>query len=318
MQKKGAGPLAEMSLTLPVILQKAREGFLSIFAKLGPAVKPFMKAVKELFGNFNKGTPIIKSLQKIATEVFTVIFKYATIAVKAIGAVIKWFGGTKGISKAWAGVKAAFSAVISVLSIFWPILRGIVVGAVVGIMMIVAYVQSLVAAWDEFSSVIGAVGDVVSGVIDSALGAVSGFADGAIDAASSFISGLVGGISSGAGAVVDAVKNLASGALGAFKSVLGIHSPSKVMAKMGGFAAEGAAQGLDKGSDRVEASGAKLGGAMASGAAGAAGGAKGGKGSVSVTIAAGAVTIHAGGANIDEEKLAIVLERLLASQGVFA
>lgn len=58
--------------------------------------------------------------------------------------------------------------------------------------------------------------------------------------------------------VIDAIKGLASGALGAFKSILGIASPSRVMLQMGGYTAEGFAGGMDAGAAVVESSASTL------------------------------------------------------------
>ncbi len=176
MGKKGAGPLADMALTLPAILQKAREGFTSLFAKLGPAVKPFMKAVKELFGNFNKGTPIMKFFQGAVTKVFGVLFGWATKAVGALSAVVKWlansgkaggmFSGAVAVLKAgWKALVAVFGAVKSVLTpivavlkkIFSNalVLRGIktvltlIVGAVVVVIVIFATLAAAVGTADD-------------------------------------------------------------------------------------------------------------------------------------------------------------------------
>jgi len=79
-----------------------------------------------------------------------------------------------------------------------------------------------------------------------------------MEAAGNFISGLVSGITGGVGMVVDAIKGLASSALGAFKGILGIASPSRVMLQMGGYTAEGFAGGMDAGAADVAASASSL------------------------------------------------------------
>lgn len=60
------------------------------------------------------------------------------------------------------------------------------------------------------------------------------------------INGLVKGLSSGAGAVVNKIKEIAQGALDTIKKFFGIHSPSRVMAGIGGFMMEGWAIGMNK------------------------------------------------------------------------
>ncbi|MFP6562389.1 phage tail tape measure protein [Paraburkholderia sp. B3] len=65
------------------------------------------------------------------------------------------------------------------------------------------------------------------------------------------ISGLVNGITNGLGTVKDAIVNVASSTVGWFKEKLGIHSPSRVFAELGGFVAQGAAIGMEGEQGRV-------------------------------------------------------------------
>ncbi|KFX81278.1 tail protein, partial [Ralstonia solanacearum] len=53
------------------------------------------------------------------------------------------------------------------------------------------------------------------------------------------VQGLANGIRSAIGWVTDAVASVASGAIAAFKGLLGIHSPSRVFAELGGFTMAG-------------------------------------------------------------------------------
>lgn len=65
------------------------------------------------------------------------------------------------------------------------------------------------------------------------------------------IDGIVVGIVPGGRAVVDAVKGIASKAKDAFKSNLGIHSPSTVFEAYGKHTTEGYARGVEKSSERA-------------------------------------------------------------------
>lgn len=58
------------------------------------------------------------------------------------------------------------------------------------------------------------------------------------------VQGLINGITSMAGALKESISNMGSGVIGWFKEKLGIHSPSRVFADMGGFVSEGAAVGI--------------------------------------------------------------------------
>lgn len=331
---KAAGPLAEMMLSLPVIVAKAKEAFLSLFDKLGPSVKPFLKAVQSLFGQFGKGSGPIRALQKIVTDVFGTLFKYATMAVKAVSAFVKQNITAKNIGGVWKEIRGAIGTVVTVLGVVWKVLRPIVTSplflkGLVTVFKVVAVVLGIVvsafaALFVVMTVIAGAfvtLGTMIWGALGYVFDFLAGLADlesGAVSAAGNFIAGLVGGITGGAGAVVDAVKALAASAVQGLKSALGIASPSKVMERMGDFASQGMAEGLDGGSGQVGAASARMAGAAAGGAAsGLAGGAKG-KGSVTVNVQAGAVVINAAGSTVTDEGLAVALERLVLAQGLGA
>lgn len=333
LAKKGAGPLEAMATTFPVMLAKVKEGLLSTFEKLGPAVKPFMKAVKSLFGEFSKGSPLIKTLQKVVTVVFTVLFGWATRAVKAIHGIFTWlmasgkssnfFGSAiKLLKGAWTGVVTVFSTVKAAMSPILDLLKKIFSNAMVlsGIKTIFTLIAGAITVVIVLvAAVLGGIA-MIAGVVAGAVGALIGLGAAALGAASDFIDGIINGITGGTGGVVEAVSNLASSALAAFKSILGIASPSKVMAKMGGHFTAGAAQGIDAGAPKVEASASKVGGAAAGGASKGMGGGKGGGGKgASVTFEKGAIQIDGAGKSameITEEMLAVVFERIAAARGL--
>lgn len=58
------------------------------------------------------------------------------------------------------------------------------------------------------------------------------------------LSGLVNGILGGIDSVRAAISSVADGVAGGFKEKMGIHSPSRVMAELGGFVSQGAAEGI--------------------------------------------------------------------------
>ncbi|WP_095159174.1 phage tail tape measure protein [Pseudomonas sp. Irchel 3E13] len=116
---------------------------------------------------------------------------------------------------AWAEIKAGFSGgitgILSVLINFNPM--GLIYQAFAGVLNYLGL--DLPMRFTEFGSMI--------------------------------VNGLVNGLTSGLGMVKDAVSSLGDGAIGWFKEKLGIHSPSRVFAELGGFTTEGLAQGLDAG-----------------------------------------------------------------------
>ncbi|AOJ83743.1 hypothetical protein WT60_24315 [Burkholderia sp. MSMB617WGS] len=65
------------------------------------------------------------------------------------------------------------------------------------------------------------------------------------------IDGLVNGIKNGLGNVKDTISSVADSTVAWFKEKLGIHSPSRVFATLGGFVSEGAAVGMESEQRRV-------------------------------------------------------------------
>ncbi|SFQ06173.1 phage tail tape measure protein [Pseudomonas sp. NFPP28] len=64
---------------------------------------------------------------------------------------------------------------------------------------------------------------------------------------SMIVNGLVNGLTAGLGAVKDAISSIGDSSIGWFKEKLGIHSPSRVFAELGGFTMAGLTQGLEGG-----------------------------------------------------------------------
>ncbi|WP_181272836.1 phage tail tape measure protein [Brevibacterium oceani] len=108
-----------------------------------------------------------------------------------------------------------------------------------------AEVQSYVGAWNDYEKYANAAGQYVT----------EGFYDGGLNAAN----GVVKGLESQQSNVEKAIANLAKSMEATFKSVLGIHSPSRVMAELGGFTAEGLVQGMLGGVADVESAADELG-----------------------------------------------------------
>ncbi|MBY8945161.1 phage tail tape measure protein [Pseudomonas sp. SH10-3B] len=61
------------------------------------------------------------------------------------------------------------------------------------------------------------------------------------------VNGLINGLTAGLGSVKDAIGSIGDASIGWFKEKLGIHSPSRVFAELGGFTMAGLTQGLEGG-----------------------------------------------------------------------
>ncbi len=114
--------------------------------------------------------------------------------------------------------------------------------------------------------------------------------------------GLAEGIKSAAMYPVNAVKEAASQAIGAFTSVMGIHSPSTVFARFGEYTTQGYAQGIENGGGNVDKAITSMVAAPA---------VRGGRGGGGNTFN---VEVHVDGAGSDAETIARRLAEILPSQ----
>lgn len=324
LAKKGKGPLEEMAMTMPVMLAKLKEGFLSLFEGLGPSVKPFMTAVQSLFGQFTRGKAPMKALRAVVTEVFGTIFRYATMAVKAVSAFVKENFTAKNVASTWNDIKTRVAQVVNVLGKVWSVMGPIVtskpfldslamVFKIIGVVVLVT-----VSAMATLSAMMGALAAAVmflGAALWSAIGSLINLAAAGLGAVNEFVAGLVQGILNGIGDFVAAVSAMASAGLAAFKSIFQINSPSAVMDQMGGHVAEGAAQGVEGGQGRVEGAATKLGAGMIGATAG---GAKGGKGGSGGGVTVGELHLHTSASTTEamaEELFASFLDRMATMAG---
>lgn len=256
LARKAAGPLADLFLTFPTLITKVKEGFLSLFTKLGPAIRPFMVAVKGLFGEFFKGGGIINALRPIVTAVLTTLFAWATRGVNAIRDIVTWFQKSSKVGQMFGGVVAVlrgvWSAVATVFGIVMKAAQPLVffiqrllsnANAMRGIRLVLT---ALAAAFGVVVVIVAAFVGFMVGLIAVAGGVAAMLADLAAEVigfGSAIVEGLIGGID--VGAFVERMASMARAGLAAFKAALGIASPSKVMAQMGGYTVAGFEQGVD-------------------------------------------------------------------------
>jgi len=344
---KGAGALAGMAGSLASMGAKFQENIGKLFE--GVDIKPFTSGLKSVLDLFSQGSASGKAMKMALTATFNAIFSVASMVFPVVKSMILGIviAGLKvyiamkpviGAIKAVGSALASTGAGAAALSMIGTALKGLaivalVVGAVVAV-GIAACMAPLVVLAGAVMGIVGVFGWLIGaavGMVSSVLGAFSGLASGASDAASNMIASFVSSIASGGGAVVDAMTNLASSAVGAFKSAMGIHSPSKIMMTMGGHTAMGVAKGMDQGAQHVEAASEGLADAAAGSSApelpkgqpaskGA--GARAGK-SIIVNMAPGTIQLtgvgsNGEGLNLTEQALALVFDRLALKEGLGA
>ncbi|VVM80854.1 hypothetical protein PS682_02326 [Pseudomonas fluorescens] len=142
----------------------------------------------------------------------------AVVAALAAGAYLiykNWDAVKNYFTNAWTEIKAGFDGgiggIITTLVNFSPL--GLVYQAFAGVLSYLGI--ELPSRFTEFGSMI--------------------------------VNGLVNGLTAGLGAVKDAIGSIGDSSIGWFKEKLGIHSPSRVFAELGGFTMAGLTQGLEGG-----------------------------------------------------------------------
>lgn len=175
-----------------------------------------------------------------------------------------------GIKAVWTTVWTAISTFFTdvwnkIVAFFMPIINGIrtTIGTVLNAIQSVwtsiwnAVSSYLSNIWHGITSAVSngirSVSNTVGRIRDTVLGAVSGAGRWLYDTGHQVISGLINGIGGAFQWVRNTISNLGSSLVGWAKSVLGIHSPSRIFRdEVGKWIPAGMAQGIDKASGLVE------------------------------------------------------------------
>lgn len=137
------------------------------------------------------------------------------IAVAAYLLYTNWDAVKTYLSSAWDEIKAGFS------------------GGVTGILTVLTNFSPLGLVYQAFAGVLSYLGVDLPNRFTEFGGMI--------------IDGLVTGLSNGLGLVKDTIGRISDSTIGWFKEKLGIHSPSRVFAELGGFTMAGLTQGLEAG-----------------------------------------------------------------------
>jgi len=275
--EKGKGPLEAMNNSLGVMKTKLVGAFLDMFS--GVDVKPFlgeMKLVSDELRNAMGGTG-----KSAITAFFNVVFRMAAIAIPLVKAVFKGMAGPISAAlKAMKPLGAAITKAFGGKPGEGLITFATVLGQVLGVLVVV------------FAAVTAGVAMMFGGII-VAIAGFAAFASAASDAGSSIAEGLANGITSGVDWVRSAVQGMGGAVIAEVKRILGIASPSKVMAKLGGHTADGFAKGLDAGTSDVQDTASDM--VSPPAMAGGGSGARGGGGGMSVSISGVTIQVHGSG-----------------------
>lgn len=288
------GVAAKQLLDLDVQAQKMRESFGVLFRDL--KIEGLLKAVQTVTSLFSQSTASGRALKSIVETVFQPMidgveqltplvrrfFQGMIIGALEIGIVLlkvrNWFKRTfgdsellKGISLQTLAVKLGTVAVFGLAAVFGVLAAALSIAAGNVLLIYSAFgllISSIVAlvkkAWNFDWKSLG----------------------------KSIVDGIVGGLKGGAKWVIDAVKNLGDASWKAFKSKLGIASPSKEFAKLGLAIPQGVEKGVNAGAPSVQGAVGDMVDVPKGGAARAA--------SSSMAVSIGEVHVHTSGTTAGE------------------
>lgn len=189
--------------------------------------------------------PLIQAIIETAMAIIQSVINIVTAAMAG-----NWQGVWEGIlalvDTVWIGIQNIVGIAIGILQgaigAGLDFIQGIWDGAWAAIGAL------LQGAWDGICSAVEvgismAVG-LVGGLPDQALSALGDIGAFLYNAGSDLIQGFINGITAAGDWVINTVRSLCDDALGAVKAFFGIASPSRVMARMGGYVGDGFAEGI--------------------------------------------------------------------------
>lgn len=198
----------------PALFEAAQGLFMGLVDGVVAIIPALAAALPQIIDVFITGLPgFVGTLLQAAVDLFVAI-------VNAIPVILPGLIGNVG---------NLIGTVVSNL----PTFIGMLLGAAVTL-----FTAIVTAVPQIIGSLLGAVGNL----LNQAKNAITSFDLGS--AGRAFIQGFVNGVSGLAGWVVDQVCGVFNGVVGAVKALLGIHSPSRVMAGLGGYTVDGFVVGI--------------------------------------------------------------------------
>lgn len=171
---------------------------------------------------------ILPVVQAVISAVVPIVQSLATVITGVVNVISGLLTGNW--SQVWQGAQQIVSGVFGVIS-------GVISGAINVIRSVISSGLSVVQS--TFSNIFGALGGIVrnamsavgtavSGLKDTVLGAISGAGSWLVSVGKNIFEGLISGLKSMGSSILSAVTGPIKDAISGAKSLLGIHSPSRV------------------------------------------------------------------------------------------
>ncbi len=202
------------------------------------------RALKSLFEGIFQ--PFISGVGNAAT-VAEAFFLGAVIAALKVGIAVKNLANQFDFDLGGI-VEMPSAAAIGEVAMYMVVAAVGVLAA--GVAVVAAGVSLLITTWTALSAGATAAWNAITTAADSAIEKLKGMS--LADIGKAMLEGLAKGITGAASLVTDALGGVVTGAIDSAKSKLGIASPSKVFAELGGYTGEGFAVGIDDSASMVQ------------------------------------------------------------------
>ena len=205
-------------------------GITSMLGRLMPTLTGLARNVFPMFAQgvrmlaTTMGGALLTALRTVGIALWGLAANPIVLIIAAVVAALA--GGAYLIYKNWDAVKNYFANA-------WTEIKAGFDGGIGGIITTLVNFSPLGLVYQAFAGVLSYLGiDLPSRFTEFG---------------SMIVNGLVNGLTAGLGAVKDAISSIGDSSIGWFKEKLGIHSPSRVFAELGGFTMAGLTQGLEGG-----------------------------------------------------------------------
>ncbi len=238
-----------------ITLWNKSEGFRKFWIDLWDKIKKVAEPVIEFFTKvFKEAWEGIKKVWEGAGEFFKGIWDKITGAFKNVG---KWFSNK--FKEGWENAKKAWSTAGQ-----WAKDTAGKIGK--GFSNLKSSVSKYFSdSWAKSKEAWSNVGSFFKNVGTKIIDAFKELPSKIGEIGKNLVQGLWDGINKKVTWIVDKIKGFGQKVLGGIKNFFGIHSPSTVMAEVGGYMAEGMAEGVNSKTDDVLEAGENLGHAFSSG-----------------------------------------------------
>lgn len=238
-------------------------------------IEPVLNGLQRLVALFDENTAAGAAIKFLFESVFQPLINQADAAATAVEAFA--LGFLIGLTKLYIAVKPAIKAVSELFGfedtsltdvlgsakaageLLAPVVVGLAVafGAIVAVVglavgVLVGLAVAVIALPVLFIEAARAVGDAFYQGIAKVVAYLTGVPAELHTTGGLMMQGLADGIVGAAGTVVAAITGAVKGAISSAKQLLGIHSPSKVFADIGGYTGEGFAMGVDDSADAAQ------------------------------------------------------------------